>query len=57
MYGETNRSINEIFAEALIQIIENQMKLKEHLGIVRDIGHYGDCYDDYETINELKNIN
>ena len=55
MYDE-NKSTNEIFAEALIQIIENQMKLKEHLGIVHDTGRCGDCYYDHEIINKLRNV-
>lgn len=56
MYYEDNKSTNEIFAEALIQIIENQMALKKHLGLVHDTAHYGDCYHDHETINKLRNV-
>lgn len=46
----------EIFARALIQIIENQMKIKKHLGLVSDTSHYGDCYYDNETIKELETV-
>lgn len=53
MYDE-NKTNNEIFAEVLIQIIENQMAIKEHLGIARC---YDDCYYDREMIDELKRIN
>ena len=53
---EENKTNDEVFAEALIQIIENQMKLKKHLGIVNDTAHYGDCYYDHEIIYDLKNI-
>lgn len=56
MYGEDNKSANEIFAEALIQIIENQMELKKHLGIVHDTARYGDCYYDHEVIDKLKSV-
>ena len=45
-----------IFAEALIQIIENQMELKKHLGIVRDTSYYGDCYYDNKMIDDLRTI-
>lgn len=56
-YGENDKSINEIFAEALVQIIRNQMELKKHLGIVRDINDtYGDCYSDHKAIDALQTI-
>lgn len=50
------RTNDEIFAEALIQIIKNQMELKKHLGIVRDTDRYGDCYYDRVMIDDLQNI-
>lgn len=53
MYDE-NKTNNEIFAEVLIQIIENQIAIKEHLGIARC---YDDCYYDRKMIDELKRIN
>ena len=56
MYEENNKSVNEIFAEALIHIIENQMALKKHLGIVHDTGIYGDCYYDHQVIDELNSV-
>lgn len=56
MYGEDDKSVNEIFAEALIQIIENQMELKKHLGIVHDTSYYGDCYYDHKVIDRLKSV-
>lgn len=53
---DENKTNDEIFARALIQIIENQMKLKKHLGIVSDTSHYGDCYYDHEIIDDLETI-
>lgn len=51
---EENKTNDEVFAIALIQIIENQIKLKKHLGIVNDTAHYGDCYYDHEIICDLR---
>jgi len=51
MYDD--KTNEEIFAEALTHIIENQMSIKRHLGIARD---YDDCYWDREIINNLKTI-
>ena len=56
MYEEYNKFVNEIFAEALILIIENQMELKKHLGVVHDTEIYGDCYYDHKVINKLKSV-
>lgn len=50
MYDE-NKSTNKIFAEALILIINNQIEIKQHLGVARDDD---DCYYDKEMINELE---
>ena len=54
MYEEGDKSVNKIFAEALIQIIDNQMALKKHLGVVHNTQRYGDCYDDNEVIDVMK---
>ena len=43
-----------IFAEALVQILQNQIKIKMHLGIVRD--EYYDCYGDNQIIDDLRGI-
>lgn len=51
-----SKSNSEIIAEALVQIIENQMKLKKHFGIVEDTGYYGDCYSDHQVIEGLRSI-
>lgn len=51
-----DRTNDEIFAEALIQIIENQIKLKEHLGLVKDTSYYGDCYYDNKIMDSLSTI-
>lgn len=51
-----NKSNIEIIAEALEQIIENQMKLKKHLGVVTDTDYYGDCHYDHEIIGALRSV-
>ena len=53
---DENKTKDEIFAKALIHIIENQIRLKKHLGIVSDNSYYGDCYCDYQMIDELEEI-
>lgn len=53
---DENKTNEAIFAEALVQIIENQMELKKHLGLVRDTSYYGDCYYDNEIIDDLRTI-
>lgn len=52
-FGKDDKTKEEIFAEALIQIIENQIKIKEHLGIARC---HDDCYHDNEVIALLDRI-
>lgn len=52
-FEEDSKTNEEIFAEALIQIIENQIKIKEHLGIARS---GDDCYHDNEMIALLDRI-
>ena len=54
MYEDKTK--DEIFAEALIHIIENQMKIKKHFGIVNDTECYGDCYYDHQLIRYLNTI-
>ena len=53
MEDKTN---NEIIADALVRILENQIKIKLHLGIARDDGEYGDCYHDYRMIDNLRYV-
>ena len=48
-----DRTKDEIFAEALIQIIDNQIETKKHLGVVR---YDEDCYQDREIISALRSI-
>lgn len=43
-----------VFANALIQIIKNQIEIKEHIHLVRDTSYYGDCCSDYQVIDQLK---
>ena len=48
------KTSDEIFAEALVQILQNQIKIKRHLGLVRD--EYYDCYSDDQIIDSLRSI-
>lgn len=52
---DENKTNDEIFARALIQIIENQIRIKKHLGIVNDTSYYG-CYDDNRRIDDLNTV-
>lgn len=54
MYNDEPKTSDEIFAEALIQILQNQIKIEKHLGIVRD--EYYDCYSDNQIIDDLRSI-
>ena len=51
-----DKSDNRIIADALIRILRNQIEIKKHLGLVKDDGYYGDCYDDHSMIKELEII-
>lgn len=51
-----DKTSNEIIADALTRILENQIKIKVHLGIARDDSDYGDCYYDYRVIDNLKYV-
>jgi hypothetical protein len=53
MEDKTN---NEIIADALVRILENQIKIKVHLGIARDDSEYGDCYYDHRMIDNLRYV-
>ena len=53
MEDKTN---NELIADALVRILENQIKIKVHLGIVRDDSYYGDCYYDHRMIDNLRYV-
>ena len=53
---EENKTNDSIFARALIRILENQITIKRHIGLIKEEGYYGDCYDDNEIINDLSNI-
>jgi hypothetical protein len=56
MYIEDDMTKDRIFAEALIQIIENQVQIKKHLGIVSNTSYYEDCYHDGRVIEYLETI-
>ena len=53
---DENKTKDEIFAEALIHIIENQMEIKKHFGLISDTSYYGDYYYDREMIDALRTI-
>lgn len=53
MEDKTN---NEIIADALVRILENQIEIKVHLGIARDDSEYGECYYDYRVIENLRYV-
>lgn len=50
------KSNDAIFAEALIRVIENQIEIKKHIGLVRDDSYYVDCYSDRQVIVQLNDI-
>ena len=49
-------SSNEVIARALTRILENQIKIKVHLGIAKDDSEYGDCYYDHRMIGQLEYV-
>lgn len=53
---EENRTKDQIFAEALAAILENQIRIKVHFGLARDDTYYGDCHSDYKIIEDLNDI-
>lgn len=55
-YGEEKKSNDKIIAEALAQILRNQIEIKRHFGIAKDDEYYGDCYYDRQMIDELESI-
>jgi hypothetical protein len=55
-YEEEKKSNDKIIAEALAQILRNQIEIKRHFGLAKGDEYYGDCYHDREAIDELENI-
>ena len=55
-YEEEKKSNDQIIAEALAQILRNQIEIKRHFGLARGDEYYGDCYNDRQMIDELENI-
>lgn len=51
-----NKTNDKIFAEALTRILENQIEIKRHIGLVREDGYYGDCYYDNQIMDDLRNV-
>lgn len=57
MYDIEEAKTNEsIIASALIQVIENQIEIKKHFGLVKDDSWYGDCHRDHSIIEDLETI-
>ena len=57
MYNIEETKTNEsIIASALIQILENQIEIKKHFGLVKDDSYYGDCQYDRSIIEDLETI-
>lgn len=49
-----NKTNDEIFAEALIIILENQIKIKKHFGLISN--EYYDCYSEREIMDYLETV-
>ena len=47
---------DKIIADALARILYNQIEIKKHLGLASDDGCYGECYYDYQAIEELAEV-
>lgn len=49
-------NIQDVFIDALVRILENQITIKEHLGIIKSRSKYDDneYYRDMGFITELK---
>lgn len=53
---EEKKTDNRIIAEALIRILNNQMEIKKHFGLIKDDGYYGDGHYDRLIIEQLEEI-
>lgn len=53
---DKNKTKDEIFAEALSLILENQIKIKVHFGLARSDDYYGDCNRDWRLIEDLEYV-
>lgn len=53
---EEEKSNDKIIAEALAQILRNQIEIKKHFGLAKGDEYYGDCYYDRQMIDELEDI-
>lgn len=53
---EETKTNESIIASALIQILENQIEIKKHFGLVKDDSYYGDCCRDHSIIEDLETI-
>ena len=52
-----DKTNDEIFAEALFRILENQIEIKVHFGLAKDKSrYYSDCERDYDLMDELYRI-
>ena len=53
---DKKKTNDEIIANALTRILYNQIEIKKHLGVVSDDSCYGECYDDYQAIISLEEV-
>ena len=53
---DKDKTNDEIIADALMRILSNQIAIKKRLGLVSDDNCYGECYYDYQAIEELAEI-
>lgn len=56
LYEEEKKTNDQIIAEALAQILRNQIEIKKHFGLAKGDEYYGDCYYDRQTISELESV-
>lgn len=54
--NEETKTTESIIASALIQILENQIEIKKHFGLIKDDSYYGDARRDHMIIDDLETI-
>ena len=53
---DKEKTNDEIIADALARILYNQIEIKKRLGLAFDDDCYGECYYDYQAIEELAEV-
>lgn len=56
MYDNEEKTNDRIIADALVRILENQIEIKRHFGLVKNDGYYDGCYYDNLVIDDLRCI-